>query len=192
VEVGATILRSAHHWIDPVNAQSLATSPPYQGYPWAQAFWNEEFLRRASAKTSHYVPFLIWGERPWHSNYINVDESAIGNLRRTVNPTNPACNETQRKVIWRFGGSTLFGMGVLDAETIPSQLSHELNSAGSGCFVVLNLGKEGFVANQGFMFLVEAPKTQQHPDRDARSRAAILFSSGTFLIPCKNLFTSTI
>jgi hypothetical protein len=56
VEVGATILRSAHHWIDPVNAQSLATSPPYQGYPWAQAFWNEEFLRRASAKTSHYVP----------------------------------------------------------------------------------------------------------------------------------------
>ena len=81
-EVDATMLRSAHHWIDPVNAQSRATSPPYQGYTWAQAFWNEEFLRRASAKTSHYVPFLIWGERPWHSNYNNVDESAIGNLRR--------------------------------------------------------------------------------------------------------------
>ena len=65
-----------------------------------------------------------------------------GICEETVNPTNPACNETQRKVIWMFGGSTLFGMDVPDVETIPSQLSHELNSAGSGCFVVLNLGME--------------------------------------------------
>jgi hypothetical protein len=45
LELGATILRSAHHWMHPASAQSLANSPPYQGYPWAQAFWNEEFLR---------------------------------------------------------------------------------------------------------------------------------------------------
>ena len=64
VEVGATILRSALHWMHPVNAQSLATSPPYQGYPWAQAFWNEESLRRASAKTSHYVPFHLFTSPP--------------------------------------------------------------------------------------------------------------------------------
>jgi len=32
VEVGATILRSALHWMHPVNAQSLASSPPYQGF----------------------------------------------------------------------------------------------------------------------------------------------------------------
>jgi hypothetical protein len=116
---------------------------------------------QARISESHYVPFLIWGERPWHSNYINGDESVIGNLRRTVNPTNPGCNETQRKVIWMFGSSTLFGMGVADAETIPSQRSHELNSAGSGCFVVLDLRMEGYVANQELIFLVEALKTQQ-------------------------------
>ena len=146
------MLRSARHWIHPANAQSLATSLPHQGYPWAQAFWDEEFLRRASAKTSRYVPFLIWGERPWHSNYINVDESAIGNLRRTVNPTNPGCNQAQRKVIWMFGGSTLFGMRVPDAETVPSHLSSELNSAGTGCFVIVNLGMEGYLTITRLIF----------------------------------------
>jgi lysophospholipase L1-like esterase len=164
LELGATILRSAHHWLHPSNAQSLANSPPYQGYPWAQAFWNEELLRRASAKTSRYVPFLIWGERPWHSNYINVDESTVGNLRRTLNPSSPTCNQTQRKVIWMFGGSTLFGMGVPDAETIPSLLSRELNSARTGCFVIVNLGMEGYLTNQELIFLVENLKTEQRPD----------------------------
>jgi lysophospholipase L1-like esterase len=164
LEFGATILRWAYHRAYPRDAQSMAGSPPYQGHAWAQEFWKEEYLRRASSTAHHYVPFLIWGERAWHSSTINVDESAIGNLRRTVNPTNPACPQTQRKVIWMLGGSTLFGMGVPDMETIPSHLSRELNAAGSGCFVVLNLGMEGYLTNQELILLVEALKTGQRPD----------------------------
>jgi hypothetical protein len=164
LEFGATILRWAYHRAYPRDAQSMAGSPPYQGYAWALEFWKEEYLRRASSTAHHYVPFLIWGERPWHSSTINVDESAIGNLRRTVNPTDPACPQTQRKVIWMLGGSTLFGMGVPDMETIPSHLSRELNAAGSGCFVVLNLGMEGYLTNQELILLVEALKTGQRPD----------------------------
>ncbi|HEY1470485.1 MAG TPA: SGNH/GDSL hydrolase family protein [Candidatus Acidoferrum sp.] len=164
LELGATMVRSVHHWMHPVNAQSLAKTPPYQGYPWAQEFWNEEFLRRAAAKTSRYVPFLIWGERPWHSKHINVDESAIGNLRRTVNSSYPGCNQAERKVIWMFGGSTLFGMGVPDEETIASHLSRELNTSGRGCFEIVNLGMEGYVTNQELILLVENLKTEQRPD----------------------------
>jgi hypothetical protein len=104
----------------------------------------------------------MWGERPWHSNYINMDENAIGNLRRTANPTNPA--GTQHTVNWMFGGSTLFGMGVPDMETIPSHLSRQLNAAGPGCFVGLNLGMEGYLTNQELILLVEALKTGQRPD----------------------------
>jgi lysophospholipase L1-like esterase len=63
-----------------------------------------------------------------------------------------------------FGGSTLFGMGVPDAETIPSLLSRELNSAGTGCFVIVNLGMEGYLTNQELIFLVENLKTEQRPD----------------------------
>ena len=191
LEPGATLLRSAYHWTHPTSTQSLATSPPYQGYPWAQAFWNEEHLRRAASKGPRYVPFLIWGERPWHSHYINVDESVIGNLRRTVNPSNPICTETQRKVIWTFGGSTLFGMGVPEMETIPSHLSREMNSTGAGCFVIVNLGVEGYVTNQELILLVNALKTGQRPDvvifYDGVNEALAAASSGTSEMPSPHL-----
>jgi hypothetical protein len=116
--------------------------------------------RISQARLSEGVPlrpFSDLGRTTLTEQLHNVDESAIGNLRRNVNPTHPACNETQC-------GSTLFGMGAPAAETIPSHLSHELNSAGSACFVVLNLGMEGYVINQVLIFLVEALKTQQRPD----------------------------
>ena len=164
LEIGSGIVLSAYHSIRNGTAGGLP-SPEYQGYPWAQAFWKEELLRRESSpKQGRYIPFLIWGERPWHGKYINVDESAMGGLRRTINPTNHACNEAQRKVIWMFGGSTLFGVGVPDMETIPSNLSKELNSTGSACFVILNAGVEGYVTNQELILLVESLKTGQRPD----------------------------
>ena len=163
LEIGSTIVRSAYHWIRSGTAEG-STSPAYEGYPWAQAFWKEEYLRRGSSRKSRYVPFLIWGERPWHSKYINVDEGVLGNLRRTVNPLNPACNQGRSKAIWMFGGSTLFGVGVPDMETIPSNLSRELNTAGSVCFVILNAGVEGYVTNQELILLMEALKTGQRPD----------------------------
>jgi lysophospholipase L1-like esterase len=163
LEIGSTIARSAYHWIRSGTADGT-TSPAYQGYPWAQEFWKEEYLRRGSAMEGGYVPFLIWGERPWHSKYINVDDSVIGNLRRTVNPLNLACNQGRRKVIWMFGGSTLFGVGVPDAETIPSNLSRELNSTESVCFEILNAGVEGYVTNQELILLMETLKTGQRPD----------------------------
>lgn len=63
-----------------------------------------------------------------------------------------------------FGGSTLFGMGMPDSESISSHLTHKLNSGGSGCFAVLNLGMQSYVTNQELIFLVETLKTQQRPD----------------------------
>jgi lysophospholipase L1-like esterase len=163
LEIGSAVVRHAYHWIHPGIAQGPAI-PGYQGYPWAQEFWKEEYLRRGTAYEDWYVPFLIWGEKPWHSEYINIDESFMGNMRRTANPLSPACNQAPRKVIWMFGGSTVFGLGVPDTETIPSNLSRELNSAGSACFVILNAGVEGYVTNQELILLVEELKTGQRPD----------------------------
>jgi lysophospholipase L1-like esterase len=161
LEIGSAVVRHAYHWIQPGLAPAPA-SPAYQGYPWAEEFWKEEYLRRGSAYEDRYVPFLIWGEKPWHREYINVDDSFMGNLRRTANPLSPACNQAPRKVIWMFGGSTIFGFGVPDAETVPSHLSRELNSSGPACFVILNAGVEGYVTNQEL--LLEALKTGQRPD----------------------------
>jgi lysophospholipase L1-like esterase len=163
IEIGATLLRSAYHRGSGNDAEGMAGSPPYQGYAWAKEFWKEEYERRETSTGHRYVPFLIWGERAWHSSTINVDESAIGNLRRTVNPSNAGCDAKQRRVVWMFGGSTLFGMGVPDMETIPSHVSKELKGAGQ-CVEVVNLGMEGYLTNQELILLMEALKSGQHPD----------------------------
>jgi len=163
LELGSLAVRHVYHWIHSGIQQGPA-SPAYQGYPWVQEFWKEEYLRRGTVFEDRYVPFLIWGEKPFHGEYINIDESFMGSLRRTVNSLGPACDQAPRKVIWMFGGSTVFGWGVPDTETIPSNLSRELNSAGSGCFVILNAGAEGYVTNQELLLLVEALKTGQRPD----------------------------
>jgi lysophospholipase L1-like esterase len=166
LEIGSSFVRSVHHWMLFGKAEGFAgTSPAYQGYPWAQDLWKEDRLReQSSTGRPGYLPFLVWGERPWHGKYVNVDESVLGNLRRTVNTTNPNCSQSQRKVIWVFGGSTAFGLGVPDAETIPSHLSQELNSTGPGCFVILNLGAEGYLSNQELILLLVDLKTGQRPD----------------------------
>ena len=162
LEIGSAIIYAAYHWIHPGNAANLSSAnPAYGGYPWAQEYWKEEHLRWSANKKVNYLPFLVWGERPWHSKHINVDESSVVNMRRT---TNPACDQTQRRVIWMFGGSTLFGMGVPDEATIPSYLSQELNSNSPACMAISNYGVEGYLTNQELILLVELLKKGQRPD----------------------------
>jgi hypothetical protein len=162
LEIGFAIIRATYHWIHPERGENLSSAnPAYWGYPWAQEYWKEEHLRWSANMKLNYVPFLVWGERPWHSKYINVDETVVGNMRRT---TNPGCGQAQRRVIWMFGGSALFGMGVPDVATIPSYLSQELNAKSPTCFAISNFGVEGYLTNQELILLVELLKKGQRPD----------------------------
>jgi lysophospholipase L1-like esterase len=162
LETGSAVIRAAYQRIHPGKAKDLSgANPAYRGYPWAEQYWTEEHLRWSANKKVNYVPFLVWGERPWHSKYINVDEGVVVNMRRT---TNPACEQTERRVIWMFGGSTLFGMGAPDEATIPSYLSEKLNSRGPTCFRISNYGVEGYLTNQELILLVELLKRGQQPD----------------------------
>lgn len=162
LELGSAIVRVAYHRIHPGKTDDLSSaSPAYGGYSWAPEYWKEEHLRWSANKKLNYVPFLVWGERPWHSKYINVDENEAGNMRRTMNPT---CGQPQRTVIWMFGGSTLFGMGVPDEATIPSYLSQELNSNSPTCFAISNFGVEAYLTNQELILLVEQLKKGRRPD----------------------------
>ena len=97
--------------------------------------------RVSQTRLSEDVPLLPFSDLG--RTTLTQQLSAIGNLRTIVNPTNPACNETQRKVIWMFGGSALFGMGVPDSETISSHLSHELNSASYSIVAMKPANREG-------------------------------------------------
>ena len=162
LEFGSFVVWSAYHWVRPNLQENVAdTSPAYSGYPWATEFWKEERSRWKSQHGS-YEPFLIWGVAPWNGKYINTDTSPTGTWRRTINPSNSAC-EKQSIEVWMFGGSTLYGTGVPDWATIPSYLSRDLNSTAPGCIVVRNFGAEGYVTNQEVILLMEQLKAGGRP-----------------------------
>jgi lysophospholipase L1-like esterase len=162
LEFGAFVVWTAYHWIRPSLQDKMAhTSPAYSGYPWASEFWKEEKSRWKSQHGS-YEPFRIWGVAPWNGKYINTDSSPNGTWRRTINPSNNAC-EKQNVEVWMFGGSTLYGTGVPDWATIPSYLSRDLKSAKTGCVLVRNFGVEGYVTNQELILLMEQLKAGGRP-----------------------------
>jgi lysophospholipase L1-like esterase len=164
LELGAHVALAAYYWVWPDTQDNFAdSSPAYSAYPWSAEFWKEEKLRW---KKQHgtYEPFRVWGVAPWHSEYVNTDESVNGTWRRTINADGTACQKQKRIEVWMFGGSTLYGTGVPDFATLPSYLSRDLNVAGVTCAIVSNFGAEGYVTNQEVLLLMEQLKAGRRPD----------------------------
>jgi lysophospholipase L1-like esterase len=145
---------------DPLGPQK---SPAYKGEPWGREFWNEQTSFWANAR-SNYLPFTVWGARKWHGQYINTDDSEMGTWRRTIQAMSEGCTKTRVRRIWVFGGSTVFGIGTPDSETIPSYLSRDLNTDPSACVDVINLGADGYVTNQEVILLMQELKAGRQPD----------------------------
>ena len=81
----------------------------------------KEFDRLGQDETYVYQPWVGFSERIFHSPRLNVDEAQPLPIRRTVKKGPDGSGRPL--VIWTFGGSTMFGWGVPDDETIPSHLS---------------------------------------------------------------------
>lgn len=164
IELGARVIWSGYHWIRhrPDEIHFASTSPAYANYPWAKEYWKDEEARW-NVHTGVYQPFRIWGVSPFHSTYVNNDESPFGTWRRTMNPVDSGCDHRPHTDIWIFGGSTVYGTGVPDWATVPSLLSRDLNSSESPCVFVINFGTEGYVTNQELILLTEQLKAGHRP-----------------------------
>ncbi len=78
--------------------------------------WNRPYAYRA------YTQFC---ERPFRGKYVNVSDVGFrGNGRELVWPPNYDTDF----VIFVFGGSTTFGYGLPDSQTVPAHLERNLNS----------------------------------------------------------------
>ncbi|MBX9696871.1 MAG: hypothetical protein K2X53_02175, partial [Alphaproteobacteria bacterium] len=64
-------------------------------------------------------------EKPYKGTYLNVNEEGYRHIKTQA----PLPLDTQAVNIFCFGGSTLFGYGVADDETIPSYLQEFLHTA---------------------------------------------------------------
>jgi hypothetical protein len=104
------------------------------------------FDRMGDAETYIYQPWVEFSERVFNSELLNVDEA-------TPLPTRRTWKEPDRSgrplVVWMFGGSTMFGWGVPDDETIPSHAAKILAAKLPGRHVtVINHGHSYFFSSQ--------------------------------------------
>ena len=116
-----------------------------QAYPGWGRDELELLMRETWLRPYAFEPFTQFKERPFRGRYVNVDEVGFRWSRgQCAWPPDPS-----RGDVFLCGGSTLFGYGVTDADTIPSQLRPLLASSGrSGAPCVYNFGRGWYYSSQ--------------------------------------------
>ena len=103
-----------------------------------------------------YEPYTIWDRRYYPGDLVSIDHQG---LRHTTN--NSDAVDALR--VWVFGGSTVWGEGAPDGETIPSHLASLMNAWGVDT-TVKNLGERGYVSTQEIVFLYRELQAGRRPD----------------------------
>ena len=110
----------------------------YKNEKEAESYYKH-FRRSNNTKWTSYK---YWKRKQYKSEVINIDDNGI---RKTCNQ---CTSENHKKIkIFVFGGSTIWGTGVEDCETVPSYISEFLNKRGI-CAEVYNYGETGYVSFQ--------------------------------------------
>lgn len=128
----------------------------YKNAPWIDEYFKE-FMGAYNTGWKSYVYFR-W--RPYKGKYLNIDERG---LRFTV-PSDLKDSEASKKInIFMFGGSTLWGWGVRDRYTIPSQLVEALSNQKVKAKIT-NFSGPGYVSTQELIDLIMQLQRGNVPD----------------------------
>ena len=137
-----------HEWFER-RAQSPAYSPSDQ----AEILYRE--IRESI--TQEYRPYVGWSSRPFKGTLVNINEDGDRATRY-----NSARDDSLK--MWVFGGSTVWGFGAPDNETIPSYLAALLNAEWGVDTTVRNLGESAFVSTQEVSRLILELQRGRRPD----------------------------
>lgn len=112
-------------------------------------------LLQATAKMRYrFAPWIGMRERPMVSRFVNVSVFGIRTNRRPM-----ATTAELQDAIWFFGGSTTFGYGVADHESIPARLETALGRP------VMNFGVAAFFTAQENLRLVQVLRYGYRPSQ---------------------------
>ena len=91
-----------------------------------------------------YEPLVELAETPYRGTYVNVSPAGY----RHVPEQEPLESPSSRRRIFVFGGSTTFGLGVPDDETIPAYLQQALRARGMNDVALFNFGVGSYYSTQ--------------------------------------------
>ena len=118
---------------------------PGMDRPEIRALWEETYLASSGFV---YEPFTQFRLEPFDGRYVTVDEHGF----RRHQGTGPWPPDAATLNVFLYGGSTAFGYGVGDEETIAAHLQRHLSGrlgAGTGAPVrVYNFGRSGYFSIQ--------------------------------------------
>jgi lysophospholipase L1-like esterase len=129
-------------------------------------------IHESFARPPLYDPFTQFRERPYHGQFVNVDANGFRH-GRGQNPWPP---DPQAENVFVFGGSTTFGMGIPDDQTIPSHLSDLLARRGAARANVYNFGA-------GYYF-----STQERTQLEQLLLAGVVPNVAVFVDGCNDFF----
>lgn len=114
-------------------ADASASLPNFESFPWAS-----DHFREYSLLTEDYFDYFGWRRRDFDGATITI----TGGLRMTIEGA-----AADGPSVAFFGGSTIWGYGVDDANTIPSVFSRRSGRPAE------NLGEDGWRSRQSLAFL---------------------------------------
>lgn len=163
IAIAATAAQKIKNKYKSPGIDSRSRADSYAGEAWSTNLFRELEVSGGLK----WTPYLYWRHREFHGNYINVD---TGGNRVTSDSKSTQEQNTPVK-IFMFGASTLWGVGVRDEFTIPSNLSRELERHGIHCKVT-NLAETGFVSTQEVIEMLLQLQGDNIPD-------IVIFYGGT-------------
>ena len=151
----------------------------YRNEPWVDEYYKE-FMATYNTDWQSYVYFR-W--RPFKGKYLNINEQG---LRFTVPSDLPDSEATKKINIFMFGASSLWGWGVRDQYTIPSQLVEALAKRKVKAEIT-NFSEPGYVSTQELIDLIIQLQRNHVPDLvifyDGVNDVYAAFQSGVAGIP---------
>jgi hypothetical protein len=127
-------------------SERMGDLPFFAGVGWTRTHFLEFHSLR-----SRYMSYIGWRREPFQGKTITLEGPYA--RRATVGSADPG-----KPSVYFFGGSTMWGMGVDDANTIPSLVAR------IGGFRSQNYGESGWTAHQSLTLLIQLFQEGHRPD----------------------------
>ncbi|MFQ6006472.1 MAG: SGNH/GDSL hydrolase family protein [Woeseia sp.] len=145
---------------DSVVAEKYGFDLLMQGYPHRSEQEVRALLSETWSRKFVYEPFTQFTESPYRGEYVNVDEAGF-RFSADQGPWPPQSGAIN---VFVFGGSTAFGYGVADDETIASYLQARLASQLDATVRVYNFGRGHYYSTQERVLFTQLLANGHAPD----------------------------